>query len=72
MCLRSVLFSSLIFSALFLGHLDISERPDNAHPKLWCALNEGKVVVFDASTWTIQQHCFRMGRCKLVRLTLIP
>uniref|UniRef100_A0A803XZD4 DENN domain-containing protein 3 n=1 Tax=Meleagris gallopavo TaxID=9103 RepID=A0A803XZD4_MELGA len=53
------------------GHLDISERPDNAHPKLWCALNEGKVVVFDASTWTIQQHCFRMGRCKLTCMVMV-
>ncbi|NXI21024.1 DEND3 protein, partial [Sterrhoptilus dennistouni] len=47
------------------GHLDPSERLDNAHPKLWCALSEGKVVVFDASTWSIQQHCFKMGRSKL-------
>ncbi|KFO80092.1 DENN domain-containing protein 3, partial [Cuculus canorus] len=47
------------------GHLDPSERPGNAHPKLWCALNEGKVVVFDASSWSIQQHCFKMGCSKL-------
>ncbi|KFQ24389.1 DENN domain-containing protein 3, partial [Merops nubicus] len=47
------------------GHLDPSERPGNAHPKLWCALSEGKVVVFDASTWSIQQHCFKMGRSRL-------
>ncbi|NXF75257.1 DEND3 protein, partial [Sclerurus mexicanus] len=47
------------------GHLDPSERLGNAHPKLWCALNEGRVVVFDASTWSIQQHCFKMGRSKL-------
>lgn len=67
---KNIMFSltSLLFSALFLGHLDPSERLDNAHPKLWCALNEGKVVVFDASTWSIQQHCFKMGHSKLVRL----
>ncbi|NWQ63548.1 DEND3 protein, partial [Neopipo cinnamomea] len=47
------------------GHLDPSERLGNAHPKLWCALNEGRVVVFDASTWSIQQHCFRMGHSRL-------
>ncbi|NXG06586.1 DEND3 protein, partial [Sakesphorus luctuosus] len=47
------------------GHLDPSERLGNAHPKLWCALSEGRVVVFDASTWSIQQHCFKMGRSKL-------
>ncbi|NXH44554.1 DEND3 protein, partial [Dicaeum eximium] len=47
------------------GNLDPSERLDSGHPKLWCALNEGKVVVFDASTWSIQQHCFKMGHSKL-------
>ncbi|XP_059723714.1 DENN domain-containing protein 3 isoform X1 [Haemorhous mexicanus] len=53
------------------GHLDPSERLDNAHPKLWCALNEGKVVVFDASTWSIQQHCFKMGRSKLTCMVMV-
>lgn len=28
-------------------------------------------MVFDASTWSIQQHCFKMGRSKLVRLTRV-
>ncbi|KAM4687554.1 DENN domain-containing protein 3 [Discoglossus pictus] len=45
------------------GHLDSSERDDT--PKLWCALSEGKVVVFNASTWSIQQHCFKVGNAKL-------
>ncbi|XP_030301777.1 DENN domain-containing protein 3 isoform X2 [Calypte anna] len=53
------------------GHLDPSERFGNAHPKLWCALNEGKVVVFDASTWSIQQHCFRMGHSKLTCMIMV-
>ncbi|OPJ72567.1 DENN domain-containing protein 3 isoform B [Patagioenas fasciata monilis] len=53
------------------GQLDPSERPGNAHPKLWCALNEGKVVVFDASTWSIQQHCFKMGRSKLTCMIMV-
>ncbi|XP_023777358.1 DENN domain-containing protein 3 [Cyanistes caeruleus] len=53
------------------GHLDPSERLDNAHPKLWCALSEGKVVVFDASTWSIQQHCFKMGRSKLTCMVMV-
>ncbi|XP_020660207.3 DENN domain-containing protein 3 isoform X3 [Pogona vitticeps] len=46
------------------GQLDPSEKHGDAHPKLWCALNDGKVVVFDASTWSIQ-HCFKVGSCKL-------
>ncbi|XP_050177628.1 DENN domain-containing protein 3 [Myiozetetes cayanensis] len=53
------------------GHLDPSERLGNAHPKLWCALNEGRVVVFDASTWSIQQHCFRMGHSKLTCMVMV-
>ncbi|XP_057591326.1 DENN domain-containing protein 3 isoform X3 [Hippopotamus amphibius kiboko] len=47
------------------GHLDPAEKVEDAHPKLWCALNEGKVVVFDASSWTIHQHCFKVGTSKL-------
>lgn len=50
----------------FLGHLDPAEKVEDAHPKLWCALNGGKVVVFDASSWTIHQHCFKVGNSKLV------
>ncbi|KAJ7419226.1 DENN domain containing 3 [Willisornis vidua] len=53
------------------GHLDPSERLGNAHPKLWCALSEGRVVVFDASTWSIQQHCFKMGRSKLTCMVMV-
>lgn len=48
------------------GHLDPAEKVEDAHPKLWCALNEGKVTVFDASSWTIYQHCFKVGTSKLV------
>lgn len=51
---------------LSLGHLDPAEKVGDAHPKLWCALSEGKVVVFDASSWTTHQHCFRVGTSKLV------
>ncbi|XP_026919600.1 DENN domain-containing protein 3 isoform X3 [Acinonyx jubatus] len=47
------------------GHLDPAEKVEDAHPKLWCALSEGKVIVFDASSWTIHQHCFRVGTSKL-------
>ncbi|KAM8785713.1 DENN domain-containing protein 3 isoform 2-T2 [Rhynchonycteris naso] len=47
------------------GRLDPAEKVGDAHPKLWCALHEGKVVVFDASSWTIHQHCVRVGTSKL-------
>ncbi|XP_078209161.1 DENN domain-containing protein 3 isoform X7 [Callithrix jacchus] len=47
------------------GHLDPAEKVEDAHPKLWCALSEGKVTVFDASSWTVHQHCFKVGAAKV-------
>uniref|UniRef100_G1QLP1 DENN domain-containing protein 3 n=1 Tax=Nomascus leucogenys TaxID=61853 RepID=G1QLP1_NOMLE len=47
------------------GHLDPAEKVEDAHPKLWCALSEGKVTVFDASSWTIHQHSFKVGTAKV-------
>uniref|UniRef100_A0A8C5N1A7 DENN domain-containing protein 3 n=1 Tax=Leptobrachium leishanense TaxID=445787 RepID=A0A8C5N1A7_9ANUR len=51
------------------GQLETSERDDS--PKLWCALAEGKVVVFNASTWSVQQHSIRVGNAKLNCMTSI-
>ncbi|XP_068094187.1 DENN domain-containing protein 3 isoform X2 [Hyperolius riggenbachi] len=45
------------------GQLDASGQDDT--PKLWCAIGEGKVVVFNASTWSIQQNCLKVGKAKL-------
>lgn len=55
-------------SALLLspGHLDPAEKVGDVHPKLWCALSEGRVVVFDASSWTVHQQCFKVGAATLV------
>uniref|UniRef100_A0A8C2VUN7 DENN domain containing 3 n=1 Tax=Chinchilla lanigera TaxID=34839 RepID=A0A8C2VUN7_CHILA len=47
------------------GYLDPAEKVEDAHPKLWCALSEGRVIVFDASSWTIHQHCFKVGTSKV-------
>uniref|UniRef100_A0A670ZVW0 DENN domain containing 3 n=1 Tax=Pseudonaja textilis TaxID=8673 RepID=A0A670ZVW0_PSETE len=46
------------------GQLEPTEKHGDTHPKLWCALNGGKVVVFDASTWSLQ-HSFKVGNSKL-------
>ncbi|KAL7984014.1 hypothetical protein Chor_002584, partial [Crotalus horridus] len=46
------------------GQLESTEKLGDAHPKLWCALNGGKVVVFDASSWSLQ-HSFKVGSSKL-------
>ncbi|CAM2107075.1 unnamed protein product [Caretta caretta] len=53
------------------GHLDAGDKIEDARPKLWCALSEGKVIVFDASTWTIQQHCFKVGSSKLTCMVMV-
>ncbi|XP_063672689.1 DENN domain-containing protein 3 isoform X10 [Pan troglodytes] len=47
------------------GHLDPAEKVEDAHPKLWCALSEGNVTVFDASSWTIHQRSFKVGTAKV-------
>ncbi|XP_036293380.1 DENN domain-containing protein 3 isoform X2 [Pipistrellus kuhlii] len=47
------------------GQLDPAERAGDAHPKLWCALQAGRVVVFDASSWSRHQHCVRVGSSTL-------
>ncbi|XP_069778417.1 DENN domain-containing protein 3 isoform X2 [Narcine bancroftii] len=41
------------------------EEDGNANPKLWCALSEGKIVLFDTASWCIQQHCIQVGNSKL-------
>ncbi|XP_054984407.1 DENN domain-containing protein 3 isoform X1 [Sorex araneus] len=47
------------------GHLDPAEKAEDAHPKLWCALGAGRVLVFDASSWAVHQHCVRVGTARL-------
>lgn len=37
------------------------------NPKLWVALEGGRVVVFDASTWSMLQDCIQVGESQLVR-----
>ncbi|MBN3280155.1 DEND3 protein, partial [Polyodon spathula] len=49
------------------GHLNLSEVDEDANPKLWCALSDGKVVVFDATSWSMRQNCIQVGTSKLVR-----
>ncbi|XP_059502178.1 DENN domain-containing protein 3 isoform X1 [Stegostoma tigrinum] len=47
------------------GHRTRLEEDENANPILWCALSEGKVVLFNSTTWSIQQRCIRVGSLKL-------
>ncbi|KAG9355401.1 hypothetical protein JZ751_000239 [Albula glossodonta] len=47
------------------GQLTLSEADGDANPKLWCALSDGKVVVFDATSWSMQQNCIQVGASRL-------
>lgn len=37
------------------------------YPKLWVGLDGGRVVVFDASSWSMLQDCIQVGQSRLVR-----
>nr|XP_015213003.1 PREDICTED: DENN domain-containing protein 3 isoform X2 [Lepisosteus oculatus] len=47
------------------GQLSFSDSGSDGNPKLWCALSDGKVVVFDAASWSIQQNCIQVGATRL-------
>ncbi|XP_028673916.2 DENN domain-containing protein 3 isoform X1 [Erpetoichthys calabaricus] len=47
------------------GHLNMCEAEEDSSPKLWCALDDGKVVVFDAASWSLQPNCIQVGSMKL-------
>ncbi|XP_024903359.1 DENN domain-containing protein 3, partial [Pteropus alecto] len=53
------------------GHLDPAEKVRDAHPKLWCALSEGRVVVFDASSWTVHEQRFKVGAATLTCMVAV-
>ena len=39
----------------------------DGNPKLWVALSRGRVVVFDAASWSMLQDCIQVGNSQLVR-----
>ncbi|CAB1334759.1 unnamed protein product, partial [Coregonus sp. 'balchen'] len=47
------------------GQLSYSEADGDGNPKLWCALSGGRVVVFDAASWSMQQNCIQVGSSQL-------
>ncbi|XP_078093049.1 DENN domain-containing protein 3-like isoform X2 [Mustelus asterias] len=46
------------------GNLDPCECTDT-HPKLWCALSDGRVMMYNAATWIMEQPPIQAGRSKL-------
>uniref|UniRef100_A0A8C2GJZ8 DENN/MADD domain containing 3b n=1 Tax=Cyprinus carpio TaxID=7962 RepID=A0A8C2GJZ8_CYPCA len=47
------------------GQLTFPDRDVDGNPKLWCALSCGKVVVFDAVSWSLKQNCIHLGESRL-------
>ncbi|XP_062842289.1 DENN domain-containing protein 3 [Trichomycterus rosablanca] len=47
------------------GELGAVGLDGGGYPKLWCALSDGKVVVFDAASWSMQQNRIQVGSSRL-------
>ncbi|KAM9418343.1 DENN domain-containing protein 3-like isoform 1-T2 [Salvelinus alpinus] len=48
------------------GQLGVSfDTEGDGNPKLWCALSDGKVVVFDAASWSMQQSQVQVGSSRV-------
>ncbi|XP_055020182.1 DENN domain-containing protein 3-like isoform X2 [Boleophthalmus pectinirostris] len=47
------------------GQLTCSDSGSEMNPKLWVALSGGRVVVFDATSWSILQDCIMVGESQL-------
>uniref|UniRef100_A0A8C7QWN4 DENN domain-containing protein 3 n=1 Tax=Oncorhynchus mykiss TaxID=8022 RepID=A0A8C7QWN4_ONCMY len=48
------------------GQLGVSSDSEgDGNPKLWCALSDGKVVVFDAASWSMQQNQVQVGTSRV-------
>uniref|UniRef100_A0A8C4EMC3 UDENN domain-containing protein n=1 Tax=Dicentrarchus labrax TaxID=13489 RepID=A0A8C4EMC3_DICLA len=47
------------------GQLTSNNSEGEMNPKLWVALSGGKVVVFDAASWSMLQDCIQVGESQL-------
>ncbi|XP_033496322.2 DENN domain-containing protein 3-like [Epinephelus lanceolatus] len=47
------------------GQLTCNDSEGEMNPKLWVALSGGKVVVFDAASWSMLQDCIQVGESQL-------
>ncbi|XP_063041761.1 DENN domain-containing protein 3 isoform X2 [Engraulis encrasicolus] len=50
------------------GQLGVPGAEGGGNPKLWCALSDGKVVAFDAASWSMQQNSVQVGSSRLTCL----
>ncbi|XP_063055848.1 DENN domain-containing protein 3 [Engraulis encrasicolus] len=48
----------LLYTPGQLGKCDVE---GDGNPRLWCALGHGRVVVFDAASWSAKHNCIQVG-----------
>lgn len=48
------------------GQLTCNGSGSEVNPKLWVALSGGRVVVFDAASWSMLEDCIMVGESQLV------
>lgn len=53
------------------GQLTCNDSEGEMTPKLWVALSGGKVVVFDAASWSMLEDCIQVGELQLVRADVL-
>lgn len=59
--------SPCLFPSLSSGQLTCNDSEGEMNPKLWVALSGGRVVVFDAASWSMLQDSIQVGESQLVR-----
>ncbi|XP_028820569.1 DENN domain-containing protein 3 isoform X2 [Denticeps clupeoides] len=47
------------------GQLGVADADGGGNPKLWCARSDGKVLVFDAASWSMQQNAVQVGMSRV-------
>lgn len=62
----STFLSPFACLVLIPGQLTGKGSAGEMNPKLWVALSGGKVVVFDAASWSMLQDCIQAGESQLV------
>lgn len=65
------MYFSLTVSLFTTGQLTCSDSDSEMNAKLWVALSGGKVVVFDAASWSMLQDCIQVGQSQLVRADVL-
>lgn len=59
------------FVCFFISPGQLTGNEGEMNAKLWVALTGGRVVVFDAASWSMLHDCIQVGESQLVRADLL-